>query len=109
MLLRVSLRMPPDWSDPERGLVERAWAKHQQRGLLEQLSRERNAAGNPTWRLVLEHTPEDPEWTRATLQPIDPHDMREGIRITSWPTAKAQQLLDDARAITEPRGEPRAQ
>ena len=97
----MSDQLPPDWKPPERALVERAWARHHQRRLLDQLERERDAAGNPTWRLVLQDTPEDPEWTRATFEPIDPLDQREGIRITSWPTAKAQQLLDEIRAIAD--------
>lgn len=101
MLPEVSHQLPADWKPPERALVERAWARHPRRRLLDQLKRERDAAGNPTWRLVLQDTPEDPEWTRATFEPIDPLDLREGVRITSWPTAKVQQLLDEARAIAD--------
>lgn len=41
------------------------------------------------------------------FQPVDPDDPREGIRITGWPTAKLQQLLDDARALGERRDPPR--
>lgn len=103
----MSHERPAGQRSPERVLIERAWETHPRRQLLEQYQRERNATGEPAWRLIVEDHPDDSEWKRAMFQPVDPDDPREGIRITGWPTAKLQQLLDDARALGERRDPPR--
>jgi hypothetical protein len=92
--------LPDDWRPPAQMALERAWAEHPKRELLERLQRERDAEGNKTWGVRMEDDEEDPMWVAVWLRPVDPRDPRPSIRVSRWPKEwEARQQADaEARA-----------
>lgn len=91
--------LPDDWRPPARVRLEEAWDKHAHRDTLDQLKRERDQSGDPTWQLVREL--HEDKWVEYWMRPVDPFDERQRICVGRWAEKVETDPLKDAQAIVE--------
>ena len=87
-----------------RGQAERAWAQSPDRDRLELLWSERQENGERRWFQVVEPDPDDPEFVRLMLRPVDPLDQRPAHVVGRWlvkaltmPEERAQAIVEEHR------------